>query len=488
MSGVGFDDGDGSSRRQRSSERSAMVFEIDDEEGETHRMRLDPSKDPSDPGWITEIECDAREFNARLPELRLPGTGAELDDCGTDLPVVFCNDCMGSEWAGRTCRRSACPRCNESWAFHGARTDSSKSDALRRKRNVEKNTNKNKQHHVVFSMPNSLRFDSDEPLDRGKELVKALATGIGLSAGNIYYHPWRIKKAYRGDVAGHSSGDGDMTWVDIFRKLASDSWSWDAVEYQFLVFAPHFHVIGTSRFVQGGSVTRDIEEKTGIVSHRITQGGSSVSIYDKEDLCRATAYCRTHTGLSWNDENEEFRAAMWRFGEVANLVPSDKVSAEIDAIMRHVSLDVLGVDFRRSDCAEQVSVDEDSDTGADTSKGGYLPEPKRRIEDRADDRRDLGPSATPSLGSGSSSGERMASDGGWEATTGVSPAFLNDSSESETLSEEVGTERCGGEMIPMFKAPRYFNSDSLREEMPDRAAALEDDYEIWRDAGRPPPD
>jgi len=464
-----------------------MVFEWTDADGDTHRTRLDPSLDPSDPGWLTEIERDAREFDATLPELRMPGTGAEYGDCGDDMPVALCDDCLDRTWAGRTCRRSACPRCNESWAYHGAKTDASKSEALRRKRNVVENTNKNKQHHTVFSASRSLRFDSREPLNRAKELVKHLAAGIGLDAGTIYYHPYRIKKEYRGDVNGHASGDGDLTWADILNKIEGDNgWSWEAIKYEFLIYAPHFHVIGTAKFVQGGAVTEAISEQTGFVIHRITKEDSAVSIYDQDDLCRATAYCRTHTGLQWDEENEEFRAAVWRYGESANLEPSDEVKQEIDATMRDVSLDVLGVDFSRSDeCTSKVPVENASDsdeTPAASNRPSPSPSPVS-ASGPADDR-SLGPSDA-----GLPDGAAMMTDGGetWDETRGVAPDYLDEPIPGET-TEDQEQERCGGNIVPMKFAPMYFEDPELQEAMPERIAALREDYKIWQEGGRIPPD
>ncbi|WP_147465005.1 hypothetical protein [Halococcus sp. IIIV-5B] len=355
--------------------------------------------------------------------------------------------------------------------------------------NVAQNTNKNKQHHVVVSLPHSLRFDSDQPLKRAKELAKNLLAGVDLDAGTLYYHPWRIAKAYRGDVAGHSSGDGDLTWADILRRLDSDSWSWDAVRDEFLVFAPHFHAIGNSRFVQGGAVTDAISEQTGIVIHRITKKESSVSIYDKEDLCRATAYCRTHTGLRWDDDNEQFRAATWRFGETANLVPSKGVREEIDQVARDVSHDVLGVDFRRSSCSAHVHPDgEPQDSPSEQEEPVWSPEPVSLFAGPTDDR-SLGPSQTDFE---PSSADRLLPDGGstWDETAGVSPSFLDDPTEAEGVPDDPKqeTERCGGEMIPMMYAPQYLDDDDLRDEMPGRVEALERDYQLWQDSGNPPPD
>lgn len=487
---------DGSSARSRSRSRGAICWEYDDG-GEIHRMRLNQALDPSDPNWIEEIERDARSFDGGLPELRLPGSGERLDDCGDSIPALYCPDCASSTEVGRTCRRSACPRCNESWAFNSATTDASKSEALRRLRVARDRDRDQKLHHIVVSPPQSLRFDSSEPLNRGKELVKCLMGVVNVDAGNIYYHSYRIAEEYRGDVAGHSSGSGDMTWADVLRKIESESWSWEAVRDEFLVYAPHFHIIGNSEFVQCGAITEQLFEQTGIVIHRITKPESSVSIYGLEDLCRATAYCLSHTGLQWDSGNEQFRAATWRFGETANLSPSDKVSEKVDNVMRAVSQEVLGVDFCRSGCSsESFDPDSDPDTEAvewneesnPTSASGFSTGP---VDDRS-----LGASApvvtsgSPGLSSsGSPSGELVADGGTWDETRGVVPAYLDDPTESERLVEDRETERCGADLLPMVNAPQHLNDDGWCNQMgADRVDRLRDDYLEWQESGAPPPD
>jgi hypothetical protein len=328
--------------------------------------------------------------------------------------------------------------------------------------------------------------DSENPIDRVIEIVKVLLMKVNVESGMIIYHPYRIVEAYRGDVVGHESGTGDMTWADVLSRIESDDWSWEAVRDEFLTFAPHFHVIANSEFVQCGAVTEEIEEKTGIVIHRITQGeDSSVSLYDTEDLCSATAYSLSHAGLSWDEDNEEFRAVTRYFGEVANFSPAERVVDEIDDMTREISADVLGVDFRRGRCAAEVddTVESNTSTGA-----GYLPTPSQSVSTGAADSRDLGPSATPSLGLRSGS-EEIAADGGWEATRGVSPAFLDDPTETEAPREDWETTRCGGEIRPISKAPQQLNDDKWCAKIgPRMESKLREAVDEWRQMGRPPPD
>lgn len=490
---LGFDDTDGSSRRQRTSSRSAMLFEYDGD-AETHRMRLDPSKDPSDPGWLSEIEQDARSFDGKLPKTSLNGNGQKYDDCGeVELPVQHCTDCLERKWADRTCRRAACPRCHESHEFYNSVTDAAKAEALRRKRNAKNGvtgTAGDLIHHGVASLPLSFAIDSSKPLKRGKEILAELLLACNIDTSQIYYHPYRIKKAYRGDVNGHASGDGDMTWSDIFGKLDTDKWTEEAVIDEFLVFAPHFHFIAVTPNFEGGVVTEQIQNQTGIVIHRITKSGKNdnVSIYGIEDLCRAIAYCRTHTGLRWNEENEEFQTAMWRTGEVANLDASDGVTAEIDAAMRSVSADVLGVDFSRADsCREKVPVEgpsSDSDESADESSS-WSPSPSPVSAAGPADDRSLGPDA----GSLNLPDGTAMTDGGstWDATSGVVPDFAGEPMpDTPEDRENSDTERCGGDFVPMKYAPMYFTDADLQETMPDRVEALERDYKIWQEGGRTP--
>lgn len=478
---------DGNSASKRSNpERSALCFEFERDD-EKVRVTVRRDIDPTEEKAITTSEPDARNFDDSVPEMRLSGSGSRLDDCGDRSKLNYCSSCGEPIESGRTCRRSMCPRCWQSWCLHRTISGASKIEGYRRYQVASRVPNP-KYHHLVASLPNSFRVDSKNPIDRVIEILKVLLKKINVDSGMIIYHPYRIVEAYRGDVVGHDSGSGDMTWADVLSRIESDDWPWEAIRDEFLTFAPHFHIIANSEFVQGGAVTEEIEEQTGIVFHRITQGAdSSVSLYDMEDLCSATAYSLSHAGLLWDEDNEEYRAVTRYFGEVANFDPAERVVSDIDDVTREISADVLGVDFRRGRCSEEV----DDTIEPNTSTGtGYLPQPSRRVTAGGADDRDLGPSATPSLSSGSGSGsEELAADGGWEATSGVSPGFLDDPTETEEQREEWETTRCGGEIKPISEAPQQLEDGDWCVEIGRKAESkLREAVHEWREMGRPPPD
>jgi hypothetical protein len=449
-------------------------------------------------GWNDSMEImepDAREFGDALPELRSPGSGARLGDCGDDLPGLFCQRCGTKMIVGRTCRRAVCPRCWESWAFQRAKTNAAMVEGLRRYRAASGEPHP-KAHHLTVSYPTSTRFDSTDPMGRGFETTKLLLEEVGVYAGVMIYHPWRIAEPYRGDVQGHESGDGDMTWAEILSKIESEEWSWEAAREEFLTYGPHFHVYANAPFVQGGAITDEIEDKTGVVIHRITKGkDSSVSLYDLEDLVGSMAYSLSHAGLSWDADNEAFRAAYRRFGETANFSPTPSVEADVEEALREVAPEVLGQEFPEPRCDnETVDVAEDDGSaegeqdrdGDRDAEGGETPRPstKRALSSRS---RKPGARGTEELASGWSSGNTggYAVDDGedlWTATEGMSPSWLDDPEEAPSEHRS----RCGAKLVPMWAAPEYLDDEGWVEQIGEEARAeLEAAYKEWERMGEP---
>jgi len=483
----------GASARSRSRSKSAMCFEVDPA-GSQKRIRLANDTEAHMGDSLQVVEPDAREFDDALPEDRLPGSGALLDDCGVDLPGLFCQRCGVKMIVGRTCRRSVCPRCWESWDFQRATTNAAMVEGLRRYRAASGESNA-KYHHLTVSFPTSTRFDSTDPMGRGFEVTKLLLEEVGVYAGVLIYHPWRIAKPYRGDVQGHESGDGDMEWAEILTKIASDDWSWEAAREEFLTYGPHFHVYANAPFVQGGAIVEEIEDKTGVVIHRITKGeDSSVSLYDTEDLVGSMAYSLSHAGLSWDADNEAFRAAYRRFGETANFSPTVGVEADVEDAMREVAPEVLGQEFPEPRCDnETVDVDEDDGSAEGEqardrdTEGGERSRPaaSRDLSSRTSttDAGGWTDELTSSWSSGNTGGY-AAENGGdlWAATEGVSPAWLDDPEEApaEQRSE------CGAKLVPMWAAPEYLDDEGWVEQIGEEARAeLEEAYKEWERMGEP---
>ena len=338
------------STRARSREKSAVCFEYTDGEGERQRVRLAHTDDPD--RALTVKVPDARSYDDRLPEHPLPASGETLDDCGEQIPGLVCEDCGDTKDIGRTCRRSRCPRCWQSWAFQRAKTHTSKIESLGRYE-YAREKKKVKQHHVTLSFRASTRFNSTYPLDRAIEAVKLLMDQISTFSGGGYivYHPYRIAPKHRGKVPGHNSGQGDMTWKDVLAIIESDGW--DAAR-KYLVYAPHFHVITLAAHVMGGAVTHEIKAKTGVVIERIAterDDGIKRSIVDLTELCKVITYALSHAALIPSED--EYRVVARPFGRVANFEAFYNVEQETDRALRRVAPTVLGIEFPDTRCSDR---------------------------------------------------------------------------------------------------------------------------------------
>lgn len=468
------------SRRSSTRSKGGVCFRFR-RDGECRHVLIAQDIEPHYSDAVMVSEPDARDYSDALPEHPLPGSGELLDDCGEDIPALFCSDCGTPYEVGRTCRRSRCPRCWQSWVFHRAKSVASKVEALGRHLYSQEGKQV-KQHHLTVSLANiDVRFNSKDPLKQGVEAIKPLLSKVNVETGYIIYHPFRIAPEYRGDVLGHESGDGDMTWKDVLSKVESDSWTWEAVREEFLVFEPHFHVIALSEFVDCTGVG-DIEDKTGVVIHRITtrrDDGKERSIDGIDELAKVTAYSLSHAGLAPESGGESFRAAIRPFGRVANFEAWDRVKGEVTAALRKVSKQVLGFSFGDSVCSEHVHEGEDDD--ADMSRaartlasGGGMP--------------NWGDSPSSSAGTLEASTSGLNDDTStWDATAGSVPSGL-------AVVSDGGTERCDGQLVPMWKASEYLGSlewlnaiERRFSDGEDRLRRLRDSYEEWDEMGRPRP-
>jgi hypothetical protein len=370
---------------------------------------------------------DAREdtFGTALPELELPGFGEEYDDCGEDIPR-FCADCGSTHIVGRTCYRSVCPRCGASWTRRQGTAIAAKLEATRRYLESSRSGwDGYKFHHLSISPPEGFETFTNEALDRTFEILKEVLSELGVDTGVIFYHP------YRGE-----DGDDRGAW----KKRLFEGLEWDGVRDE-LEHSPHFHVVAIAKHVDGGYVTKAIEEQTGWLVERITKGeDSSVSIYDKYDLCRVVSYCLSHTGLYETDDGGT-RAAYRYFGRAANLPAEEHIEREIDAAMRSVTPRTLGLSWSSVACAEDRDGREPQDwLVADTSAA---------------------------------------------FRSGVS----YDDDQEEAGEQEPPEGKCGGRLLHLSRAPEFLEDEDWMSAAP-RAEELADTWVEWRDNldDRPPPD
>lgn len=371
---------------------------------------------------------DARDdtFGNPLPELDLPGFGETYDDCGDEIPR-FCADCGATHTVGRTCYRSACPRCGKSWARKRGSSVAAKLEATRRYEESKRDGwSGYKFHHLTLSPPDGYETFSQESLDRTFEALKEVLDELGASAGVIVYHP------YRGD--DETPGDDRGKWKS---RLFSGR-DWGDVRDE-LAFSPHFHAVVCAKHIDGGHVTRAVEEDTGWLVHRITKGESNVSIYDKYDLTRVTQYTLSHAGLY--DTEETTRAAYRYFGRTANLSPTDEIAAEMDAAARSVAPKLLGLPW--------------SDLACQEDRGDRPPQSPL-----------VASTAAAEPGSGDDDGDGRFESDGDDAPDGT----------------------CAGRLLDITKAPAFLEDTDWCEKAP-RSDELRDTWDNWREkVDGPPPD
>lgn len=460
----------GSSSRSLKRQQSAICFEFE-RDGEDRRVRIVEEADHD--LTLRQEDPDGREFLDELPERDIPASGERYEDCGDDIPIRFCRDCGSTYTVGRTCRRPLCPRCWQAWAFRQATNAASKLEALRRYR-ASSGNHKAKHHHLTLSLPDRTRFDSEDALGRCFEMVKSVMQQVNVDTGLIVYYPYRIVEGHRGAVLGHESGEGDKTWKNI---IGEDDWE------EYVTFAPHFHVVALSNFVQGGAVTRYIEEKTGLVVERITKGAdSSVSIYDMEDLCSVTAYALSHAGIGGTDERAN--PARRYFGEVANFVPTPGVEEDVEEVMRTVAPTVLGITMpeppehceeeREIEATETVAVERETSGDSSPSSSSSSTDPE------------LGEIASPDPDSAPAPGTSSGGGGGGGRSGSPPPER-----EIDRENVEVTREReCRGRLLPMRFARRYLRDREWCGEADATGLAMA--YREWltMDDGRrwPPPE
>ena len=470
------------SSRSRSGS-GAVCFEVERDETD-QRVRVPGDADAP----ITTSEPDARAYTDALPELPVPSSGELLEDCGEDVPALFCSGCGTPYEVGRTCRRSRCPRCWQSWAFQRAHSVASKVEALGRHLYSQEGK-KVKQHHLTVSLRDTTRFNSKDPIGKATEAVKSLLQRVNVETGYIIYHPFRIVPEERGVVLGHESGDGDKTWKDILELIESEGRTWEEVRDEHLVYAPHFHVICLSEFVQCGAVTEQIEAETGAVIHRITtrrDDGKERSIDGLEELCKVTAYSLSHTGLAPESDEGRFRAAVRPFGRVANFEAWDGVKGETKATLRQVAPKVLGLEFPEPECSEHVHADDES-ADRDRGKGAAYLTATRHLGGGGG-RSGLSDGPTAETWQAASSAYYNDDTSTWDATAGSVPSGVSTPSEEDL-------EKCGGQLVPMWACSSYLGNlewlDAIEERYSDgeeRLRKLRDAYEEWDEMGRPRPD
>ncbi|MDL5363825.1 hypothetical protein [Halalkalicoccus sp. NIPERK01] len=356
---------DGSSRRSRSREKDRVSLQAAIH-GVERRLSFSHDVDLPLEEFVAVREPDGRSYSDRLPESRLPGAGEQKVNCGWGLQALHCPSCAGLATAGRACRRFGCPACHESGEFRRARTVASKLESLRQHRAARSDAGVYL-HHLVVSLPASVRFNSIRPYERSLTVIKLLLDRINVDAGYIIYHPYVLQSDDESDVG--PSSQLKEGWKET--RLAIEADDWESVRDDRLVFRPHFHVIGVSEFVKTKAQTKALEDRTGIVIHRIARrrsDGKPRSIAARDELCRILLNELTHVGVRSSEGSDDAVLARL-FGQVTNHQAEPAVHGHMTGILRDIAGGILGVDFSEYRCLNCAETGTDSCPCRTTARG-----------------------------------------------------------------------------------------------------------------------
>lgn len=286
-------------------------------------------------GKFEETGGTGERFTDKLPEMEIPGFGELGDDCGDDIPR-FCADCGHTQSVGRTCYGWECPRCWKGADRKRSATATAKLEALRRYKETSEGPGWRgyKFHHLTLSPPEGFALDSEEPLDRTFDLLKEVLAELGAETGMLVYHP------FRGE-----DGDDRGFWKNVLPDGEPQDWEPTRDD---LTHSPHFHAVVLAKHIDGGHVTKALEEQTGWVIERITKGDdSNVSIYDLHDLARVVTYCLSHAGVI--DGSNQYRY----YGELHNFGANPNIERQADAAVRAVATNTLGLAYDSVACTTE---------------------------------------------------------------------------------------------------------------------------------------
>jgi len=381
-------------------------------------------------GSFKEIVVEDNE-DRWLPRMKLPGFGEERETCGDDM-YRFCACCGESVKVGQTCRQSRCPRCAQEWCREAATSVAAKLSATWAYQYASLDDHPF-YHHLVLDVPDDWRLDDDPETvyERTKGVVKEIMDEFDL-AGVPIYHP------YRGEHEDEEDDD-----LGEWKGRVFEGREWEDVEDE-LRFSPHWHVVGVSPYIDV-SVTERVHEETGWIIHRITQGGSNVSVGNDFDLARVVSYCLSHCGI-YEDGQGNNQAAYYpnvvdrATPEGTHITAEEDTVEEMDGIVRSVAPTTLGVPYNSVACTRDVPEGEGANVGVSVAYANA----------QAED------------GSGEGSGDGSDSTAPDDGDLG-----------------EVEFEKCNGRMLDITKAPEYLNDSEWRASAT-FAAELERRYEEWK--------
>lgn len=212
-----------------------------------------------------------------LPLAQVPysivGTGEITNSlCGQFSKLLVCQSNPGHQVTlPYVCHRWTCPVCFEKNVLRAAKRGTERLEAVE---SAYRGSGRalGSPVHVVFSVPEDL-YSLDLPSLKAKCLTHAQK--VGISAGSVIFHPYRVIKSYDYELKQYMKqlpkdqrkGVWSLIRADV---LGLGSWT------KYVYYSPHFHIIGYMPYVLERS--NEFFERTGWVYKNITGSGKMKSL------------------------------------------------------------------------------------------------------------------------------------------------------------------------------------------------------------------
>lgn len=190
----------------------------------------------------------ARGLRSFASTVQLPGFGLATRNCQRYVPRGVC-EAGHIQLARSSCELRRCPDHWREWATKGTESAVARLAAYRE---AQRHGWDRRTVHVVLS-PEVTGKVTERSLWQWRSEAQQIARDAGLRGGLMVTHPYRttdeLDQLYAQAVAGGLPGDyGKWRFA---RDLAGGDWE---AQQRYISAAPHYHVIGPARDVDGGAV------------------------------------------------------------------------------------------------------------------------------------------------------------------------------------------------------------------------------------------
>lgn len=290
--------------------------------------------------------------NSRLPALDLPGFGQRDPNCGEYIPEAmrYCVECGDVKQNQHNCLRYDCPD-HAPYAIRRRAAGSSEGSGIAPKLGAlirtlgAYNSDSFNYHHLALMPDREFLFESDQPLERGKQICRAVMDKLGIQ-GIVVYHPW---------AGDHEDPDEDDMGLWRTRLFHDRDWRGDVRDE--LELRPHFHIIGVAPYLDISNEQtgwEDVHNETGWVLKRFLKGdGSNRSIEDELDMATKLTYALSHAGV-YSTKDQRRLAAWFKGPDVNKPAVYESVKIELANKVHASAEDTLGIPAPSFKCEEDV--------------------------------------------------------------------------------------------------------------------------------------